>query len=138
MIGEEKYLTLAKTLEADAASGKSAEVAEALAAAKLTWKETGYFDIAAEVAPGMNSAQAIKVALELSKAQPLAKRLVREGEVQFLVRLKDVKTETSELKSQDQSAIEKQKTNSAYSAWIDSFKKTAKIETNPALTSAQK
>ena len=137
LIADENYLSLTKSIEADLSAGKSAEVTARIAAAKLAWKETGYFDIAAEVAPGMNSTQAIKLALELNKNQPLAKKLVREGDVQYLIRLKDVKFEATELKAQDQSVIERQKSTSAYSAWVDSFKKTAKIETNSALTAKQ-
>ena len=137
IVSDENYLGFVKNVETDLAAGKASEAAAQVAAAKLPWKETGYFDISADVAPGLNSAQAIKAALELSKAQPLAKKLIREGDSQFLIRLKDVKVEASDLKAQDQSVMEKQKSNSAYSAWIDSFKKTAKIETNAALTASQ-
>ena len=109
-----------------------------LAQAKLAWKETGFFDIGAEVAPGMNSAQAIKMGLELSKQQALGKKLVREGETQYLIKLKDIKSELTDLKAQDQSALENEKANTAYASWIDSFKKTAKIQTNSSLTKTQK
>lgn len=135
LIADDNYLALVKGIETNLAAGKASEVTAEVASAKLSWKETGYFDISADAAPGMNSAQAIKLALELTKAQPLAKKLVREGDVQYLVRLKDVKVEAGELKTQDQTALERQKSNSAYSAWIDSYKKTAKIETNSSLTS---
>ena len=138
LIADESYLTFIKNVEADLAAGKASEAAAKVAAAKLAWKETGYFDIAADSAPGINSAQAIKTALELTKAQPLAKKLIREGDVQYLLRLKDIKVQASELKAQDQTAMEKQKSNSAYGAWIESFKKTAKIEINSALTATQK
>ena len=109
-----------------------------LNASKLNWKETGYFDIAAEVAPVMNSAQAIKVALELSKTNPVAKKLVREGSVQFLIKLKDVKTEIGDLKEQDQNMLEKQKSMGAYQAWVESFRKSARIQTNSNLTNPAK
>ena len=137
IFADENYLSFVKSVEADLSAGKTEEAAAKVAAAKIPWKQTGFFDISAEVAPGMNSAQAIKAALELSKAQPMSKRLIREGDMQFLVRLKDVKVETAELKAQDQSMMEKQNSNSAYSAWVESFKKTAKIETNTALTTPQ-
>ena len=82
----------------------------------------------------MNSAQAIKVALELSKANPVSKRLIREGDTQYLIKLKDLKTEVAELKDQDKSLLEKQKSAAAYSAWVDAFRKTARIQTNTGLT----
>jgi peptidyl-prolyl cis-trans isomerase D len=134
LISDEKYSAFVKSVEADLAAGKSDSVVAELQKAKMNWKETGYFDIAAEVAPVMNSAAAIKTALELTKAQPMAKKLVREGDVQFLVKLKDTKFEPANVKAQDQSVIEKQKSIEAYSAWVDAFKKSAKIETNAALT----
>ena len=134
LIGEEKYLEFIKSIETDLAAGKAEAVVARLTAAKLAWKETGYFDIAAETAPVMNSAQAIKAALELSKANPVAKKLIREGGNQYLIKLKDVKTEASVLKAEDRSMIEKQRSMSAYQAWVESFKKTARIETNSDLT----
>ncbi|MEQ1723703.1 MAG: SurA N-terminal domain-containing protein, partial [Pseudobdellovibrio sp.] len=137
MLSDDKYLAFVKAIETDLSAGKSEQVVASLAAAKLTWKETGYFDIAAEVAPVMNSAQAIKIGLELNKAQPVAKKLVREGDVQFLVKLKDIKTDSGDLKTADREMLERQKSMGAYQAWVDSFKKTAKIETNASLTNPQ-
>ncbi len=134
LIGEEKYLEFIKSIETELSAGKAEAVVARLTAAKLGWKETGYFDIAAEAAPVMNSAQAIKAALELTKANPVAKKLIREGGNQYLIKLKDVKTEASELKAEDRNMLEKQKSMGAYQAWVESFKKTARIETNSDLT----
>lgn len=138
LIADEKYINFINTVEKDLAAGKSDDVISRLSAAKLNWKETGYFDIAAEVAPVMNSAQAIKMALSMTKAQPIAKKLIREGDTQFLIKLKDLKTDVSEFKAQDQSAIERQKSMEVYQSWVDSFRKAARIETNSSLTSAMK
>jgi peptidyl-prolyl cis-trans isomerase D len=134
MIADERYLAFIKSVETKMAEGKVDEVNALIAQAKLGWKDTGYFDISSEVAPGMNSAQAIRAGLELTKAQPFAKRLVREGETQYLIKLKDLKTEVAELKDQDKSMLEKQKSASAYSAWVDAYRKSARIQTNTGLT----
>ena len=134
LIGEEKFLEFIKSVEAELSSGKAEAVVARLTSAKLAWKETGYFDIAAEVAPVMNSAQAIKAALELNKANPVAKKLIREGSNQFLIKLKDIKTEAAVLKIEDRNMLEKQKSMGAYQAWVESFRKTARIETNSDLT----
>lgn len=133
LMADEQYLSFVKEVEADLAAGQLDKVNQSLAARKMTWKETGYFDLASEVAPLMNSSQAIKMALELTKADPMAKRLVREGEVQFLVRLKDLKVEASDVKAQDQELLERQTSMEAYRSWIENFKKSARIETNTAL-----
>jgi len=133
LYADEQYSNFIKAVEADLAAGKLDDVAKTLAANKMSWKETGYFDLASEVVPGMNSSQALKVALELTKSQPMAKRLVREGDVQFLVRLKDFKTEAAEVKPQDQELLQRQASTEAFRLWIESFKKSASIQTNSAL-----
>ena len=134
---DEQYSTFIKTVEGDLAAGKIDEVVKTLSQYKMNWKETGYFDMASEVVPVMNSSQAFKLALDLTKAQPVAKRLVREGDTQFLIRLKDTKTEISDVKAPDQELLERQKSTEAYRSWVESFKKTASIETNTSLLQAQ-
>ncbi len=138
LIADEKYLSFISGIEKDLSAGNSEAVVAQLTKAKLNWQETGYFDIAAEVVPVMNSAQAIKVALSLTNAQPIAKKLVREGDTQFLIKLKDIKTDVGDFKIQDQSVIERQKSMGAYQAWVDSFKKSSRIEVNLSLTGAAK
>lgn len=133
LYSDEQYATFIKGVEADLAAGKIDEVTRSLAAHKMGWKETGYFDLAAEVVPVMNSAQAMKASLELTKAQPVAKRLIREGDVQFLVKLKDTKVEVTDIKAQDAELLERQVSTEAYRSWVENFKKSARIETNTAL-----
>lgn len=148
LIADEKYLNFVKSIESDLVSGKPSTLTAQLQAAKLNWRETGYFDIAAEAVPVMNSTQAMSVALSLTHAQPVAKKLVREGDVQFLIKLKDIKsdqidtskntTKATDLKEEDQSLIEKQRSMDVYQAWVESFKKSARIETNSSLTNIAK
>ncbi|MEK6628790.1 MAG: SurA N-terminal domain-containing protein [Bdellovibrionota bacterium] len=138
LISDEKYLDFISSIEKGLSSGKSEDVIGKMLAAKLNWKETGYFDISSEVAPLMNSSQAVKMAMSLSRSEPLAKKLIREGDTQFLIKLKDIKTDQSDLKAQDQTMLERQKSMGTYQAWIDSFKKSAQIETNSGLTASDK
>ena len=135
IILEDQYSGFVKDVESKLSESKVDEAIALLKQAKLNWKETGFFDIASEVAPVINSAQAIKMGLNLNKENPIANRLVREGDMQYLIRLKDTKIEAVELNKPDQEKLEKQKSSSAYSAWVDSFKKSAKIEVNHSLTS---
>ncbi|AGH95199.1 peptidylprolyl isomerase [Pseudobdellovibrio exovorus] len=133
LLADERYLTFVKGVEAELAAGRPEVAVAQLSQAKVAWKETGLFDIGAEVAPGMNSAQAIKLGLELSSQQPVAKRLIREGDVQFLVKLKGNKFVNTELKPEEESVLERQKAMEAYAGWVDAFRKTAKVETNSFL-----
>lgn len=137
MASTEQYSEFIKKVETDLVAGQLDSVLSVLTKNKMSWKETGFFDIASEVAPVMNSNQALKMGLELTKAQPVAKKLIREGDVQFLVKLKETKIEDSVVKPQDQDLLEKQKSTEAYSQWVESFKKTANIETNHSLMSVQ-
>ncbi len=136
LIGTDEFGTFVTSLEKEVAAGNTDVVNQTLAKNNLKWKETGFFDIAAEAVPAINSPQVMKASLELSKSQPVAKKLVREGDTQYLVRLKDAKTEMTELKPQDQEVIERQKSTEAYRSWVETFKKSAKIETNADLTQA--
>ncbi len=134
---DEAYSSFIKTVEADLTAGQIEKVTKTLADNNMTWKETGYFDMAAEVVPVINSSQALRVAMDLSKTQPIAKRLVREGDAQFLLKFKDAKLEAGEVKPQEQELLERQKSTEAYRSWVEDFKKTARIETNSTLLQAQ-
>lgn len=136
LLADEKYLAFVKEIETDVAAGNADAAKAKLAQVKMAWKDTGYFNLAVEAAPVMNSAQAIKAALELTKAAPYAKKLVREGDTQYFIKLADVKVATGQLEGQEESLIEKQKANSAFTSWLNDFKKAAKIQTNTSLTSA--
>ncbi|MBC7743316.1 MAG: SurA N-terminal domain-containing protein [Bdellovibrionaceae bacterium] len=133
MIANEEYANFIKMIETDLAAGKTAEVLQAMAKYNMKWKETGLFDMSVDAVPVMNSQQAMKTSFELTKAQPLAKKLVREGENQYLLKLKDIKMETADLKPQDQEVLERGRSTEAYRSWVESFKKKASIETNTTL-----
>ncbi len=134
LIQNEEYSTMIKSVEAALAAGKSAEAEQIISQNKLTWKDSGNFDLAAETVPSINSTQALKVALELNKANPLAKKLIREGETQYLIKLKNSNSVAGKaVSSADADVINRQKSSEAYRLWIEDFKKTADIETNTAL-----
>lgn len=133
LIAEEEFSALVKAVESHLAVGKADEALAVLATHKINWKETGFFDIGAETIPGINSPQALKVAFELNKTQPIAKKLVREGENQFLFKFKEAKTEVVDLKAQEQEMLERQKSAEVYRSWVENFKKSAKIDTNTNL-----
>lgn len=134
LIQDEIFSKLIKSIEAALAAGKTDEVIQIVNQYKLGWKETGAFDLSSEVIPTINSAQAIKVALELNKANPVAKKLIREGETQYLLKLKEaISSLASDLSLADQDILVRQKSSEAYRLWVDHFKKKAEIETNTAL-----
>ncbi|MFZ3230299.1 MAG: SurA N-terminal domain-containing protein [Pseudobdellovibrio sp.] len=135
LIQAEAFSNVTKTIETALSSGKMEEALQLVSQNKLPWKETGYFDLAAESVPVMNSTQALKVAFELNKNNTVAKKLVREGDSQFFIRFKDSKFEVTQAKDQD--SANRQKSTEAYRQWIENFKKSAKIETNSNLMTAE-
>ncbi len=137
MIAKDEYSAFIKSVETDVAAGKIDAAMQTLTKNNMKWKESGYFDIAADAVPGINSAPVMKASLELTKAAPLSKNLVREGDVQYLVRLKDAKIESSTTKPQDEQLQEKQRSTEAHRLWVENFRKSAKVDTNSALVQAQ-
>lgn len=131
LIQKDEFVTIAKSIEAALAAGKTDEALQLVSQNKLAWKETGFFNLASDTVPGLNSSQALKVAFELTKANPVAKKLVREGDSQYLLKFKDSKIEATEAKDDD--LLNRQKSLEAYRMWIDNYKKTAKIQMNSGL-----
>lgn len=131
-LAQEKYLTIAKDLEAQVSKSPS-EVENYLTKNNLKWSESGYFDLATENVPQVNSAAVFKASVELTKQNPYAKNLIREGDAQFLVKLKDMKKNATAATPEQVDSLAKQKAFTGYQKWVDSYRKSAKIETNGQL-----
>jgi peptidyl-prolyl cis-trans isomerase D len=136
LIQKEEFDAVTKSVETALSAGKTDEALNIISQNKMPWKETGYFDLAAENVPVINSTQALKTSFELTKASPVAKKLVREGDSQYLLKFKDTKSEGAAI-AKDQEAADRQKSMEAYRLWVDNFRKTAKIETNTNLLREQ-
>ena len=131
----EEFSNVTKSIETALAAGKTDEALQIVAQNKLPWKETGYFGLASETVPAINSAQALKSAFELTKAAPVAKHLVREGDTQYFLKFKDAKVEAAPVAKDD--ALNRQKSLEAYRLWVEDFRKTAKVEMNTNLLQQQ-
>lgn len=139
LVSDEKVLEVSKQLEELAAKGDVAAINDFVAKSGLKWTESGYFDLTAEALPGSTSPELFTQSLSLSKAAPVAKALVREGDAQFLLKLVDVKSEaTAAVLNKDAAeTAEKQKSLSGYAKWVSELRKSAKVTTNQALMEAQ-
>ncbi|WP_409479972.1 SurA N-terminal domain-containing protein [Pseudobdellovibrio sp. HCB154] len=133
---EEANTAIAKHLEELVAKGAVAAVNEYINKSSLRWTESGYFDLTQDVLPQVNSEALFKASLELSKANPLAKVLVREGDAQYVLKLVDAKSVASTAPAKEDAAAN-QKSLSGYSKWISGLRKSAKVSTNDALLSQQ-
>jgi len=132
-LGEEKYLAVVKDLEKYLEKTPN-EIDAYIVKNKLKWSESGFFDLVTETVPMINSTTIFKASLELTKQKPYVKNLIHEGDASYLIKLKDTKkiviadTAAENLRQKYQ-----QKSFGAYQKWVDSYKKTAKIETNNQL-----
>lgn len=135
LLAEEANATIAKHLEELVAKGDVAAVNEYINKSSLRWTESGYFDLTQDTLPQANSEALFKASLELSKANPLAKVLVREGDAQYVLKLVDAKSVASAAPAKEDTA--NQKSLSGYSKWISELRKSAKVSTNDALLSQQ-
>lgn len=134
LILTEEFSAAIKTVEAALAAGKTEEAVNLVTQNKFTWKQTGYFDLATENIPGLNSVQVAKAAFELNKSNPVSKKLIRDSDVQYLIKFKDMTT-ASALKADANSAeaVSRQKSSEVYSQWIEGHRQESKIQTNTAL-----
>lgn len=131
-LAEEKYTTLSKDIESVVAKNP-ADVEAILAKNNLKWSESGFYDLATENVPQINSATVFKASLDLSKQNPYSKNLIREGDAQFLIKLKEMKKSAVVVNNEQVDQQAKQKAFGGYQKWVDSYKKQAKIETNGQL-----
>lgn len=133
MIAEEKFDGAAKNLEAQMMAGNAAEVDATLKSLGLTWQETPFIGLGADVIPGLDSPEALKAASELSPSKRQSP-LVRDGAQKWIVRLKDIKqvasTDTPVASAKDRT---KERGVDRMTRWVDQIKKSAKIERHLAV-----
>lgn len=140
LVADEKALEVSKQMEELAAKGDLAAINEFAASNNLKWTESGYFDLTAEQLPGLTSTELFNQSLLLTKATPVSKALIREGDAQYLVKLVDAKNETTTavpLAKDAAESAEKQKSLGGYSKWVSELRKEAKVTTNQVLLDAQ-
>lgn len=136
LIGKEKVKDMIKEVEKVLVDGDLPKLDELINKMGFKWEDTGIFDYTADTVPRINSTQALDAAFELSlQKQPLFKRLINDGPVHFVLKLKELKkpseggAEPMDQKTNREAEV-KRRADSIYSDWIDSYKKVSKIETN--------
>ena len=87
LLAEEKYLAMTKDLESLILKNAPADIEAYIAKNNLKWSESGFFNLASESVPQINSATVFKASIELTKQNPYAKNLIREGDSQYLIKL---------------------------------------------------
>lgn len=128
---KEKAEAAVKALDEALTKGDETEVNAQLKAMKATWEETGLVDIASESFPKISSQVASEAVFELKKNEPLLKRLVRDGNSKFVLKLKEAKVEPA--KAMELSAVEmaqKRRAEGMFEAWINQYRTESHVTMN--------
>ncbi len=118
-----------KTKLADAfAKGEEKAI---LAKMNLAWKDTAAFDLSAESIPGLSS-QKVSDALADIIGDSGKAHVVKDGDTQYIVKVKDIKTVMStDTKTAANDSIQKMKAQDLFEGWIQSFRDSSKVDINP-------
>ncbi|MGZ3806421.1 MAG: peptidylprolyl isomerase, partial [Pseudobdellovibrionaceae bacterium] len=134
VLADEKLMAGMKTLEEAVSKGDEAALEQGLKSINAKWEETGVFDLSQESAPKINSTLANNALSELSMEQKLLKRIVREGDEKYILRLKDAKMESQvPLDAMTKTMTESFRANMLFGNWLNEFKKVSKVEVNNRL-----
>lgn len=134
LLADEKNTEVSKQLEELVAKGDANAVNDFVSKNGLKWTESGFFDLTTEALPAVNSEALFKASLDLSKATPVAKALIREGDAQYVLKLVDAKTMASTDTPKEDPA-NNQKSMGGYAKWVSELRKSAKVSTNDAILS---
>lgn len=130
-VGKEKAEAAIRALDEALAKGDEAAVGTQLKDIKATWEETGLVELGTENFPKITSTVATEAIFELSKAQPLLKRVVRDGNFKYLLKLKDAKVETSKpMEAMAVEMMQKRRGDGLFETWIGQFRQRSHITMN--------
>lgn len=129
---KEKAEAAIKALDEALVKGDEAAVNAQLKELKATWEETGLVEIGAETFPKITSSVATASIFELTKAEPLLKRLVRDGNAKYVLKLKESKVETvtADIEPMSVEMMQKRRGDGMFEAWINMFRSKSNVTMN--------
>ncbi|MBO9666608.1 MAG: SurA N-terminal domain-containing protein [Bdellovibrio sp.] len=128
---KEKAEAAVKALDEALAKGDEAAVNATLKDIKATWEETGLVEISAESFPKITSPVANEAVFELTKAEPMLKRLVRDGSQKYILKLKEAKVEgVKSLEPMTAEMMQKRRADGLFEAWVSQFRKNSHVTMN--------
>lgn len=134
LLAEEKLMAEMKGLEEAVSKGDEGALESALKALNVSWEESGVFDLSQENAPKIDSTLANNALTELSLEQKLLKRVVRDGDDKYILKLKEAKMETpGALDSMAKTMAQSYRSNMLFGNWLNEFRKVSKVEVNNTL-----
>lgn len=134
ILADEKMVAEMKVLEEAVAKGDETALEAGLKSMNAKWEETGTFDLSQEGAPKINSLMANNALSELSLEHRLLKRIVRDGDEKYILKLKEAKMDTPvALDPMSKKMTESLRSNMLLSNWLNDFRKVSKVEENTTL-----
>ncbi len=134
LLANEKIAADMKVLDEAVAKGDEAALDNGLKALNAKWEETGLFDLSQDAAPKINSQMANNAIPELTLENKLLKRIVRDGEEKYVLKLKEAKMDTPvALDPMTKTMTESFRSNLLFGNWLNEFKKVSKVEVNNEL-----
>lgn len=131
-IGKEKAEATVKSLDEALSKGDEAAVNGVLKGLKgVSWEETGYVGLDSDSLPKLNTPAVSEGVFDLTSAQPLLKRLVRDGNFKYILKLKGVKIEEGkplEPKMAEMGA--QRRAEGQFESWVNQFRKESRITVN--------
>lgn len=113
------------------AKGDEGAVNAQLKDLKATWDETGMTELTAENFPKITSSVAQEAIFDLKKSEPLLKRLVRDGNSKYVLKLKDSKMEEAKpLEAMAVEMIQKRRGDGMVDAWMNFFRSKSHVTMN--------
>ncbi len=139
LLAEKKTVEVAQQIESHISKNSDQKsIEELVSQLNLKLKETGMFEISSETIPAISSPSVFKAAMELTKEKPVAKSLIKDGDSQFLIILKEMtKSAPSDALTSEKRGemLDKQKSFSQYQNWLENHKKSFTINRNPEIIS---
>lgn len=130
-LGKEKAEAAIKVLDEALNKGDETTVNAQLKELKASWDETGMVELSAETFPKITSTVAQEAIFELKKSEPLLKRLVRDGNSKFVLKLKDSRIEEGKpLEPMAIEMIQKRRGDGMVDAWMNNFRSKSHVTMN--------
>lgn len=129
---KEKAEAAIKALDEALVKGDEAAVNAQLKELKATWEETGLVSLDSETFPKITSSVATEAVFELTKTEPLLKRLVRDGNAKYVLKLKESKIEEvkTALEPMSVEMVQKRRGDGMFEAWINQFRSKSHVTMN--------
>lgn len=132
LLTKEKTEQLIKELDEALAKGDESVVNAKLNELRVKWEETGLVDISSDTFPKITSSVATEAIFELKKTEPLLKRLVRDGNSKFVLKLKESRLDASQqaLEPMTVEMVQKRRGDGMFEAWVNQFRSKSHVTMN--------